>query len=86
MVSLRDLVLGPLFFIILISCIGSGNECTVNSLAGDTKLCGAVGTSEGQDVMQRDIDRLKQWAQESIMSFNKANCEVQVKGKLDVRQ
>ena len=49
-------------------------ECTLSKFADDTKMCGAVETPEEQDVIQRDLDRLKQWAQESIMRFSKAKC------------
>ena len=43
---------------------------------GDTKLWGAVNTPEGRDAIQRDLDRLEQWAQVSLMRFNKSNCEI----------
>ena len=31
---------------------------------------------EGQDALQRDLDRLKQWAQENFIKFHKAKCKV----------
>lgn len=39
-------------------------------------MWGAVNVPEGWDVIQRDLDRLKQWAQENIKRLNKAKCKV----------
>lgn len=68
---------GIRFFSILINGVDSGNGFTISSFADGTKLCDAVGAPEGQDAIQRGLDRLKQWAQENLMRSN---------GKLDVRQ
>ena len=38
-----------------------------------TKLCHVVGTLEGRDAIQRDLER---WACVNLMKFNKAKCKV----------
>jgi len=73
-------VSGPVLFNIFINDIDDGTACTFSSFAEGTKLSNVVGTAEGKDVIQRELDKFKRWALVNLIRFNKAKCKVMLLG------
>ncbi|KAJ7425709.1 rna-directed dna polymerase from mobile element jockey-like [Willisornis vidua] len=67
-------VLGPVMF--FINGTDKRTEYTFSKFADEIKVSGETNTSEGQDAIQKDLDKLEKWVHGNLMRFNNVRCKV----------
>ncbi|XP_031411505.1 protocadherin beta-15-like [Meleagris gallopavo] len=73
--NLQESLLGVVLFNIFGGDMASGIECTLSSIADDTRLSDGVDMLEGRDAIQRNLVRLKRWSHANLMKINQDKCE-----------
>lgn len=53
-------------FNIFVNGINSRIECSIRKFSDNTKLSGTVDLPEGQDAIQGDLDKLKEWESHGV--------------------
>jgi len=79
------LIPGLILFKIFTSDLHAGEVCTLSKFTDDTKLRGAADKSDCCGAIQRDQDRLVNWAERNLMQFNRRKNKVLHLGKNNPR-
>ena len=74
-------ILGPMLFNIFINDLDDGAECTLSKFGDYTKVGGMADIPEGHAAIQRDLNRLKKWANRNLKKFNKGKCKLLNRGR-----
>ncbi len=67
-------VLGPVLFLLFVSDITEVVNSNMILFADDTKLYRRIHSQEDVQILQNDIDKLKDWSDKWLMKFNKDKC------------
>lgn len=70
------MIQGPTPFSIFINYLKDRIESTLTTFADENKLASEVDMSERRTILQRNLDRLKNWASKNSKKFNKNKCEL----------
>jgi len=74
-------VLGPILFLISINDLHGGIVNCILKFADDTKVFAKISSAYDAISLQKDLDKLFQWAREWQMEFNMKKCKVMNMGK-----
>ncbi|KAK3790961.1 hypothetical protein RRG08_039822 [Elysia crispata] len=69
-------ILGPVLFVIFINDLPDVLNSWCQMYADDTKVSTTVDSKKESQVLQKDIDRLVEWADRWQLHFNAAKCKV----------
>ena len=69
-------VLGPILFSIFINDLPQSLSSKVRLFADDAILCFEVASADDCRMLQSDLNKLTEWEEKWLMSFNPSKCEV----------
>jgi hypothetical protein len=67
-------VLGPLLFLLYVNDIPAQLDCDVLLFADDLKIWRTIKSSEDSVALQRDLNKLQDWSETWLLSFNASKC------------
>ena len=73
--------MGPTFFLIYVNDLENGLLSKVAKLADDTKLGGRAICPEDCEKIQEDLNKVIDWSEKWLMSFNSDKCKVMLIGE-----
>ena len=85
-------VLGPILFLIFINDLPSGIVSPLSLFADDSKVFSRIVSEKnrkgreivcGREVLQRDLDSIREWADRWKMEFNVGKCKIMHLGRLN---
>ena len=68
-------VLGPVLFLVYINDLVNNLESTASLFADDAKIYRVLKTDEDPEVLQRDLQRLEDWSNSWLLTFNTSKCK-----------
>ena len=74
-------VLGPIMFVVYVNDLADGIDSHINLFADDAKLMRQVQDENDCIILQRDIEKLRDWCGTWQMEFNVKKCKVMEFGK-----
>jgi hypothetical protein len=69
-------VLGPILFLCYINDIDEGIDGYITKFADDTKLMNPASTTKDTSILQKDLNKISNWAEKWQMKFNANKCKV----------
>ena len=69
-------VLGPILFLIFLNAVPQSLSSKVRLFADDAILYFEVASADDCQMLQSDLNKLTEWEEKWLMSFNTSKCEV----------
>ena len=71
----QESILGPLLFLAYVNDIWRNIVSTIRHFADDCLIYRKIINNENIEMLQKDLDRLREWAAENAMKINQGECK-----------